>query len=98
MSSAHPHTSKGVSPTDLNPVNQAHSAKNESIEQLGKENEDLRMALATSRAENDLLNEVISTIGSTLNLDEVLRHLVDILVRAISCHAAFIYLYNKEKE
>ena len=97
MSSAHPHISKGISP-DSNVDNQAHQAKKESFEQLGKENEDLRIALATSRAENDLLNEVISTIGSTLNLDEVLRHLVDILVRAISCHAAFIYLYNKEKE
>lgn len=97
MSSAHPQIPKSISP-DSSPVNQANHPINESLEPLGKENEDLRIALATSRAENALLNEVISTIGSTLNLDEVLRHLVDILVRAISCHAAFIYLYNKEKE
>ncbi|HCP74395.1 MAG TPA: hypothetical protein DIU08_07105, partial [Ktedonobacter sp.] len=45
-----------------------------------------------------LLNEVISTIGSTLKLDEVLSHLVNIIVRATSCHAAFIYLYNKDKD
>ncbi|GAC1303778.1 MAG: hypothetical protein NVSMB27_43170 [Ktedonobacteraceae bacterium] len=68
------------------------------IEQLSKENGELRSALSTSREENALLNEVISTIGPTLKLDEVLSHLVDIIVRAISCHAAFIYLYNKEKD
>ncbi len=68
------------------------------VEQLGKENSELRTALSTSREENTLLNEVISTIGSTLKLDEVLSHLVDIIVRAISCHAAFIYLYNKDKD
>ena len=68
------------------------------VEQLGKENSELRTALSTSREENILLNEVISTIGSTLKLDEVLSHLVDIIVRAISCHAAFIYLYNKDKD
>src|SRR6058998_3526589 len=50
------------------------------------------------RKENVLLNDVISTISSTLKLDEVLSHLVDTIVRAISCHAAFIYLYNKEKD
>ena len=69
-----------------------------SLEQLCKENAELRTALTTSRAENALLNEVISTIGSTLHLNKVLTHLVDILVRAISCHAAYIYLYNKEKD
>src|SRR6266536_6206437 len=68
------------------------------VEQLGKENSELRTALSTSKEENILLNEVISTIGSTLKLDEVLSHLVDIIVRAISCHAAFIYLYNKDKD
>ena len=70
----------------------------DNLEQLCKENAALQVALATSREENVLLNEVISTIGSTLNLEKVLTHLVDILVRAISCHAAFIYLYDKEKE
>ncbi|MEO8973608.1 MAG: GAF domain-containing protein [Ktedonobacteraceae bacterium] len=70
----------------------------DNLEQLWKENAELHAALVTSRAENALLNEVISTIDSTLHLDRVLTHLVDILVRAISCHAAFIYLYNKEKD
>ncbi len=94
MSSAHPHTSKDTPPGS----HPGSRASVDGFEQIGKEREDVRVALATSRAENDLLNEVISTIGSTLNLDEVLRHLVDILVRAISCHAAFIYLYNSEKD
>ena len=48
--------------------------------------------------EHALLNEVISTVGSTLRLDEVLHHLVNIVVRATQCQMAFIYLYNKEKE
>jgi GAF domain-containing protein len=33
-----------------------------------------------------------------LRLDEVLQHLVDIVVRATSCQVAFIYLYDKDKE
>ena len=81
MSSTHSHSPKGISSSS----NEGNNATTGNSEQSGKENEDvLRHALTTSRAENDLLNEVISTIGSTLNLDEVLRHLVDILVRAVS--------------
>jgi GAF domain-containing protein len=87
MSSSHSHK-----------VNHGSSSIDARVEQPGKESSDLRTALSTSREENALLNEVISTIGSTLKLDEVLSHLVDIIVRAISCHAAFIYLYNKDKE
>lgn len=48
--------------------------------------------------ENILLNEVISTVGSTLKLDEVLSHVVDIITRATLCHAAFLYLYDHEQE
>src|SRR5438445_1536335 len=94
MSSAHPHTHKGASQSS----NSASIGHTDNPELLRKENAELRSALATSREENVLLNDVISTIGSTLKLDEVLRHLVDTIVRAISCHAAFIYLYNKEKD
>lgn len=68
------------------------------LESLHRQNEELRAALDARAKENALLNEVISTVGSTLKVDEVLRHLVDTIVRAISCHAAFIYLYNKERE
>src|SRR5438552_4869480 len=89
MSSSHSHKAVPVSPS---------IGDEAGIEQYRKENSELRAALSTSREENTLLNEVISTIGSTLKLDEVLSHLVDIIARAISCHAAFIYLYNKDKE
>src|SRR5713101_5751576 len=92
MSSVHPH--KGASQSS----NSAGMGHTDNPEQLRKENAELRSALATSREENALLNDVISTISSTLKLDEVLSHLVDTIVRAISCHAAFIYLYNKEKD
>ncbi|MFL5663367.1 MAG: GAF domain-containing protein, partial [Ktedonobacteraceae bacterium] len=94
MSSAHPHTPKEVSDN----AGASDKVAMESLEQLRKENSELRATLVSSREENALLNDVISTIGSTLKLDEVLRHLVDTIVRAISCHAAFIYLYNKEKD
>ena len=67
-------------------------------EQLSVLNNELRAALEARTQENMLLNEVISTVGSTLKLDEVLGHLVDIVVRAIPCHAAFFYLYDKDKE
>src|SRR2546423_4407660 len=62
-----------------------------SIEQLRGENSELRQ-------ENVLLNELISTVGSTLKLDEVLHHLVEAVVRAASYHDAFIYMYHKDKE
>ena len=94
MSSPHPHTHKGASQSS----NSASIGHTDNPELLRKENAELRSALATSREENVLLNDVISTISSTLKLDEVLSHLVDTIVRAISCHAAFIYLYNKEKD
>ncbi|MFL5699709.1 MAG: helix-turn-helix domain-containing protein [Ktedonobacteraceae bacterium] len=94
MSSVHPHTHKGASQSS----NSASMGHTDNPEQLRKENAELLSALETSREENALLNDVISTISSTLKLDEVLSHLVDTIVRAISCHAAFIYLYNKEKD
>jgi GAF domain-containing protein/sugar diacid utilization regulator len=70
----------------------------QSIEHLRQENAELQKALEARTQENILLNEVISTVGSTLKLDEVLGHLVDTVVRAISCHAVFFYLYDKDRE
>jgi GAF domain-containing protein len=67
-------------------------------EQLLKENRLLIQELESRTQENILLNEVISTIGSTLKLEEVLNHVVDTITRATSCQAAFLYLYNQEKE
>ena len=68
------------------------------MQHLRKENSVLRSEIEMRTQENALLNEVISTVGSTLRLDEVLRHLVDTVVRATSCQMAFIYLYDKDKE
>ncbi len=68
------------------------------VDQLRQENSTLHNEIELRSQENALLNEVISTVGSTLRLDEVLRHLVDTVVRATSCDVAFIYLYDKDKE
>ncbi|GCE03558.1 GAF domain-containing protein [Dictyobacter aurantiacus] len=68
------------------------------LEQLQRDNIELRNEIEMRTQENSLLHEVISTVGSTLRLDEVLRHLVDTVVRATSCQIAFIYLYDKDKE
>lgn len=68
------------------------------LELLQRENSELRQMLDIRTQENALLNEVISTVGSTLRLDEVLHHLVDTVVRATSCDIAFMYMYDKEKE
>ena len=77
----------------------AHTTQSElTSEELLKWNAELQATLEARTRENILLNEVISTVGSTLKVDEVLHHLVDTIVRAISCHAAFIYLFDKEKE
>ena len=67
-------------------------------EHLSQEHEQLARELEARTKENILLNEVISTVGSTLRLDEVLSHVVDTVTRATSCHAAFLYLYDQEKE
>lgn len=68
------------------------------IEELRQEMTELRNKLEVRTQEIALLNEVISTVGSTLRLEEVLHHLVDTAVRATSCQVAFIYLYDKDKE
>jgi GAF domain-containing protein len=68
------------------------------VGQLQRENAELQHTLEIRTQENVLLNEVLSTVGSTLRLDDVLHHLVDIVVRATQCQMAFIYMYNKEKE
>jgi len=70
----------------------------QTVERLYQENCALYKELEMRTQENTLLNEVISTVGSTLRLEEVLRHLVDTVVRATDCQIAFIYLYDKDKE
>jgi GAF domain-containing protein len=80
------------------PINSADQEEALMLQQISEQNEQLRSELEMRIQENTLLNEVISTVGSTLRLDEVLQHLVDIVVRATSCQVAFIYLYDKDKE
>jgi GAF domain-containing protein len=74
------------------------SDEGQELQLLRKENFDLRNEMETQIQENTLLNEVISTVGSTLRLEEVLRHLVDTVVQATACQTAYIYLYDKDKE
>lgn len=96
-------SSKGSS-SRANQVGNGHGysgqryAEQKTLEQLRQENSALQRKLAESTQEIALLNEVISTVGSTLKLDEVLRHLIDAIIKATSCHAAFIYLFDREKE
>jgi len=90
-------SSNRVSSTGSMDHQSTSSSTTEPVE-LHQQVSELQAALEAQTRENALLNEVISTVGSTLKLDEVLRHLVDTIIRAISCHAAFIYLYEKEKE
>lgn len=80
------------------PLSANSAAGEQNNEQLRQEIYRLRTEIETREQENALLNEVISTVGSTLRLEEVLRHLVDTVVRATSCQIALIYLYDKEKE
>src|SRR3984893_4880952 len=68
------------------------------LDALFARNAILEEALEARTRENIFLNEMISTVGSTLKVDEVLRNLVKTIARATSCHAAFIYLYEKERE
>jgi GAF domain-containing protein len=90
--------SSKVSTNHQLPINATEVKEEESLQQLRQENNELQNEIERRRQENALLNEVISTVGSTLRLDEVLRHLVDTVVRATSCDVAFIYLYDKDKE
>lgn len=80
------------------PGEEALKHSERTLEHVLKENALLAQELEARTEENVLLNEVISTIGSTLKMDEVLSHVVDTITRATSCHAAFLYLYDQEKE
>jgi GAF domain-containing protein/sugar diacid utilization regulator len=83
---------------DSQAISSDSQAASFSAEELAARNAALEEALEARTRENIFLNEMISTVGSTLKVDEVLHNLVDTLVRAVSCHAAFIYLYEKERE
>ena len=53
-------------------------------------------ALERARRENETLYAVIKTVSSSLDLDRVLRGIVDIATDATGCHACFIYFVRVE--
>jgi GAF domain-containing protein len=65
---------------------------------LRMENAELRAGLEARTQENALLLQMIADVISTLKLDQVLRHIVEHLVAAFGCHAAFVYLWEPERE
>jgi GAF domain-containing protein len=54
-------------------------------------------ALERTRRENETLYAVIKTVSSSLDLDRVLRGIVDIATDATGCHACFIYFVETER-
>ena len=54
-------------------------------------------ALRRARRENETLYAVIKTVSSSLDLDRVLRGIVDIATDATACHACFIYFVDGER-
>jgi GAF domain-containing protein len=54
-------------------------------------------ALRRARLENETLYAVIKTVSSSLDLDRVLRGIVDITTDATDCHACFIYFLEGER-
>jgi GAF domain-containing protein len=50
----------------------------------------------TEAANREVLTRIISTVGSTLELDEVLRAVVRLLSDASAAHACFVYLVEDE--
>ncbi|GHO52039.1 MULTISPECIES: GAF domain-containing protein [Ktedonobacter] len=77
---------------------EAAETPEKSLERLRYENNKLQRLLEARTQENALLNEVISTVGSTLRLEEVLKRLLEAINRATSCDIATIYLYDPEKD
>ena len=54
-------------------------------------------ALERAKRENETLYAVIKTVSSSLDLDRVLRGIVDIATDATGCHACFIYFLEGER-
>ena len=50
-----------------------------------------------ARLENETLYAVIKTVSSSLDLDRVLRGIVDIATEATGCHACFIYFLEGDR-
>jgi GAF domain-containing protein len=54
-------------------------------------------ALERARRENETLYAVIKTVSSSLDLDRVLRGIVEIATDATGCHACFIYFVEGDR-
>src|SRR3712207_437753 len=52
----------------------------------------MRGARSDGRGESRILREIISTVASSLELEEVLRSVVRLLTDAAAVHACFVYL------
>ena len=65
---------------------------------LRRENAELRAGLEARTQENAVLLQMIADVISTLKLDQVLQHIVEHLVAAFDCHAAFVYLWEPGRE
>ena len=64
-----------------------------SLELVGEEPD----ALVRARHENETLYAVIKTVSSSLDLDRVLRGVVEIATDATNCHACFIYFLEEDR-
>lgn len=58
----------------------------------------LARQIALLREENASLHRIIGAVGSTLQLEEVLRHVVAEVTHIAQGRDAFVYLYHPEKE
>jgi GAF domain-containing protein len=65
---------------------------------LRAENAALRAAAETQTHENLLMLRMISDVVSSLDLDRVLRHIVEHLVAAVGCHGGFVYLADPRRQ
>ena len=54
-------------------------------------------ALRRVRSENETLYAVIKTVSSSLDIDRVLRGIVDITTDATACHACFVYFVEGDR-
>src|SRR5436853_4107288 len=55
------------------------------------------MASRVADASSRFLSEIISTIGSALELDQVLDSVVRLLSEASAVHACFVYLVERDR-
>ncbi len=54
-----------------------------------------RVEVETSR-DVAMLHEIVRAVSSTLDLDAVLRGIVDLLSRAVGCHACYVFLVDDD--